>query len=361
MIPQIHAIIPAGGAGSRLWPLSRQAEPKFLLDPLGRGQSLLQETFARLKEVSLTITVVTGQAHYDEVCRQLPELTGESEDAFPGEILVEPSPRDSMAAIGFAAYVIRERYGDAAIVGSFAADHVIKNSAAFENAVNAAVTGAKRGLLTTLGIVPDEPSTAFGYISAGKEEIAPHLYPVEAFVEKPNQNEALRYVEQGYLWNAGIFIVQTGVLAAALAEELPAMDTQLSALAKRHLNQLIDEGEASAPRRKHWDRLTKIAIDYALAEPLAARGEVAVVRTDATLGWSDIGDFQAVQKLRSGNQDDGGNLLLTLAGKEVRILGLENVGVVDTPDALLVLNLDDAQRVKDVVDDLKKSGKTTLL
>ncbi len=358
MNPQLHAIIPAGGAGTRLWPLSRRSEPKFLLDPLGRGETMLQETFRRLKDVSLTITVVTGADHYEEVCRQLPELTGDGDTVFPGEILVEPSPRDSMAAIGLAAYVIRERYGDRAIVASFAADHVIDDERAFEEAVTQACVGARSGLLTTLGIVPTEPSTAFGYIEPAATELAPNLYPVERFVEKPDRQKAAEYVEDGFLWNAGIFVVEAGTLAGELARQLPAMDTQLTALARRYLNALIEDGVGSAPDPKQWDRLTKIAIDYALAEPLAAAGKVAVVRTSPQMGWSDVGDFEAVRRLRAGADS---NLILASPGKEVRLLGLENVAVVDTADALLVLDLSRAQDVKEVVDQLVSDGKQNLL
>ena len=353
----LHAIIPAGGAGTRLWPLSRKGKPKFLLDPLGRGRTLLQDTFDRLRKVSLTITVVTGADHYDEVCRQLPELTGESDDPFPGEILIEPNPRDSMAAIGLATYIIRERYGDLAVVGSFAADHVIEDIAVFEDAVKTAVQGASADLLTTMGIVPSEPSTAFGYIAPGQPPLAQDLFPVARFVEKPDRETAREYVEEGYLWNAGIFVARTGMLADALAEFLPAMHTQLETIAAAHMASLIEDGEAAPIQVGQWDHLQKIAIDYALAEPLAALGRVAVVRTSPNLGWSDVGDFLAVHRLRG----DQPNLVLGAADKPYRVLGLENIGVIDTGDALLVLDLNRAQDVKEIVDDLAAQGRQDLL
>lgn len=347
----LHAIIPAGGAGTRLWPLSRQSQPKFLLDPLGRGQTLLQETFDRLREVALTVTVVTGPQHHEEVRRQLPDLTEHGDNPFPGEILIEPSPRDSMAAIGLATYIIRERYGDGALVGSFAADHVIEDRAAFEAALSLAEQGARSGLLTTLGIVPTEPSTAFGYIEPDGEE---ELSAVRRFVEKPDEERAAEYVAAGYLWNAGIFVAEAGTIAAGLAAELPAMDTQLRAIARRHLKTLVETGENGQIRAEHWDRLTRIAIDYALAEPMAARGQVAVVRTSPNLGWSDIGDFAAVARLR-------GNDPLILSERHVEVLGLTGIGVVDTPDALLVLDLDQAQEVKEIVDRLRETGTNSLI
>lgn len=359
MVPTLHAIIPAGGAGSRLWPLSRKARPKFLLDPLDHGKTLLQETFDRLKDVSLTITVVTGKDHYEEVCRQLPELTGESDEAFPGEILIEPSPRDSMAAIGLATYIIRERYGDLAVVGSFAADHVIVDVDAFHQAVRTAGIGASAGLLTTLGIVPTEPSTAFGYIEPGTPAIAPGLYPARRFVEKPDLATAATYNRDGYLWNAGMFIAQTGTICAALSQKLPAMDTQLSAIAKRYMTSLIRDGEAAPINPAHWDRLTKIAIDYALAEPMAEEGKVAVVPAQETMGWSDVGDFQAVHRLKDPSQ---ANLVLSAdRAKQVRVIGLEGVAVVDSDDALLIVPLARSQEVKQVVDQIAESGDVELL
>lgn len=355
-LPQVHAIIPAGGAGSRLWPLSRQEKPKFLLDLLGNGRTLLQETFDRLKEVSLTITVVTGAAHYEEVCRQLPDLTGEGPDPFPGEILVEPSPRDSMAAIGLAAYIIRGRYGDEAIIGSFAADHAITSQRAFNAAVENAVAGARLGYLTTWGIVPDAPSTAYGYIEPAPRRLAEHLYQVERFVEKPAAELAEEYVARGYLWNAGIFVFTAEKLAAAMRAEIPEMDRGLSTIAAEHLQTLVSRGEAEPINEEQWAGLKKIAIDYALAEPLAARGEVAVVETSPDLGWSDVGDFRALRELRVGGE---GNLVL--AEKHVRVLGLANVGVIDTQDALLVLDLDDAQAVREAVEQLREEGLENLL
>lgn len=364
MLPALHAIIPAGGAGTRLWPLSRQGKPKFLLDLAGTGRSLLQETFDRLKPLSLTITVVTGAAHYDEVCRQLPELSG-GDDPFPGEIIVEPSPRDSMAAIGIATYAIRERYGDSAVVGSFAADHLIASGPAFAAAVAAGVAGARLGYLTTVGITPDSPSTAFGYIEPGEVALAPSLFPVERFVEKPDAVTAEKYLSEGYLWNAGMFIAQAATIADALAQQLPTMDADLTQLARKQMASVIETGEAAPLDPALWERLTRIAIDYALAEPLAAAGKVAVVRAGAEMGWTDIGDFAAVAQLRPAVPenviaiDSQVPLVLGSADSQqvVAVVGIDRAVVVQTPDALLVTTQDAAQQVKDVVDELKDSGR----
>ena len=159
-LESFHAVIPAGGAGTRLWPLSRASRPKFLLDLTGSGRSLLQETWDRLRTLvpADQIHVVTGPTHAPLVQQQLPELTG---------LFVEPSPRDSMPAIGLAAAVIGRRYGGA-IIGSFAADQVITDVDAFGAAVREGVAVAETGLIATIGIEPRTPSTAFGYIEAGE-------------------------------------------------------------------------------------------------------------------------------------------------------------------------------------------------
>src|SRR5690625_4357090 len=151
-IPGFHAVVPAGGAGTRLWPLSRRSHPKFLLDLTGSGRTLLQGTWDRLAPLADGVTVVTGQAHAAAVRDQLPGLGA-------GSLLTEPSGRDSTAAIGLAAALLRERHGDV-VVGSFAADHVVRRRAAFDAAVREAVAAARAGCVATIGIAADPPSTA---------------------------------------------------------------------------------------------------------------------------------------------------------------------------------------------------------
>ena len=369
----LHVIIPAGGAGTRLWPLSRRRRPKFLLDLAGTGRTLLQGTVDRLEESASSVTIVTGQAHRDGVLAQLPEFASSDNRT----LLIEPSGRDSMAAIGLAAYVVRVRFGDDAIVGSFAADHLIARPELLRSAVETAIGAAREGYVVTIGLTPTEASTAYGYIApgpalsdgsgAGDAERAARR--VAEFVEKPDADTAARYVSQGYLWNAGMFIASAGVLAAHLARLLPDMHARLETTARAWGTPGFDEVLAD-----NWPHLTKIAIDHAIAEPVAADGGVAVVPADAELGWTDLGDFEALTGIvaRSGNlgealrvESDGAAVFGSLAqdgeGPLVALVGVPDVAVALTPDAILVTRRDRAQSVKAVVDQLADRGRSDLL
>ena len=369
----LHVIIPAGGAGTRLWPLSRRRRPKFLLDLAGTGRTLLQGTVDRLEESASSVTIVTGAAHRDGVLAQLPEFASSDNRT----LLIEPSGRDSMAAIGLAAYVVRERFGDEAIVGSFAADHLIARPELLRDAVETAIGAAREGYVVTIGLTPTEASTAYGYIApgpaladgSGAAAADRGARRVAEFVEKPDADTAARYVSQGYLWNAGMFIVSAGVLASHLARLLPDMHARLETIARAWGTPGFDEVLAD-----NWPHLTKIAIDHAIAEPVAADGGVAVVPADAELGWTDLGDFEALTGIvaRSGNlgealrvESDGAAVFGSLAqdgeGPLVALVGVPDVAVALTPDAILVTRRDRAQSVKAVVDQLADLGSSDLL
>ena len=369
----LHVIIPAGGAGTRLWPLSRRRRPKFLLDLAGTGRTLLQGTVDRLEESASSVSIVTGQAHRDGVLAQLPEFAASESRT----LLIEPSGRDSMAAIGLAAYVVRERFGDDAIVGSFAADHLIARPELLRDAVETAFAAAREGYVVTIGLTPTEASTAYGYIApgpalsdeAGESDAKRGARRVAEFVEKPDADTAARYVAAGYLWNAGMFIVSAGVLASHLARLLPDMHARLETIARAWGTPEFDEVLAD-----NWPHLTKIAIDHAIAEPVAADGGVAVVPADAELGWTDLGDFEALTGIvaEAGNlgealrvESDGaavfGSLTQDGDGPLVALVGVPDVAVALTPDAILVTRRDRAQSVKAVVDQLADRGRSDLL
>lgn len=366
----LHVIIPAGGAGTRLWPLSRRHRPKFLLDLAGTGRTLLQGTVDRLEETASSVTIVTGRAHRDGVLDQLPEFASSDERT----LLIEPSGRDSMAAIGLAAYVVRERFGDDAIVGSFAADHLIARPELLREAVATAIDAARDGYVVTIGLTPTEASTAYGYIApgpalggdqAGGSAAHRGARRVAEFVEKPDAQTAARYVSQGYLWNAGMFIMSAGVLAAHLARLMPDLHARLETIARAW-------GTDSFERtlEENWPHLTKIAIDHAIAEPVAADGGVAVVPADAQIGWTDLGDFEALTGIAAAAgglgeairvDSDGSAVYGAEDGPLVALVGVPDVAVALTADAVLVTRLDRAQSVKAVVDTLAERGRSDLL
>lgn len=355
-IDHFWAVIPAGGAGTRLWPLSRSSAPKFLHDLTGRGRTLLQETQDRLAPlVEDRFVVVTGTAHRAAVLEQLPDVA-------PGRVLAEPAPRDSMAAIGLAAAVL-EREDPDAVMGSFAADHVIPDPEAFAAAVRIAAEVARDDWLVTLGIEPAFPSSAFGYIHLGEELPGhPAATHVREFVEKPSVRTATEYVATGrYRWNAGMFVVRPTVLLDLLGQWHPEFADTLRAI-------------AADPDRlvELWPGLPKIALDHAVAEPAADAGRVACV--PSSFHWDDIGDFDSLAALVGDDAEavtvlgdaglvravDTSGLVLPGSGRVVAVVGLDDVVVVDTPDALLVTTRARAQDVKQIVEGLKAEGRAGL-
>jgi mannose-1-phosphate guanylyltransferase len=360
------AVVPAGGAGTRLWPLSRAGSPKFLHDLTGCGRTLLQATWDRLVPLAGPdgVVLVTGRAHAAAVRAQLPALA-------EGSLLLEPSPRDSMAAIGLAAAVLARRDPDV-VIGSFAADHVIGDLDAFSDAVRQAVGAAREGWVCTIGIEPTGPATGFGYIKAGAAlgvAGAPLVHRVERFVEKPDAATAAGYLaDGGYRWNAGMFVTRADVLLGHLRDQHPALHDGLVRIAAAW-----DSPARDATLAETWPQLTKIAIDHAVAEPVAAAGGVAVV--PGAFPWDDVGDWDSLAALLPDADSglavlgdardvvalDSTGVVVPASGRLVSVVGLDDVVVVDTPDGVLVTTRAHAQRVKSVVDALRAAGRTDLL
>ena len=366
-VSDFHAVIPAGGIGSRLWPLSRAEAPKFLHDLTGSGDSLLRNTWDRLAPLTGVdnIMVVTGRAHRAAVEEQLPQLT----DA---NLVLETEPRDSSAAIGLAAAILERRH-PGVIIGSFAADHVIRGSRFFDMAVREAVAAARTGAIVTIGIRPTEPAIGFGYIKATQAATvdgAPSALTVDEFVEKPNVATAEEYLASGdYLWNAGMFIARASVLLEELAATQPEMHAGLLELAEAW-----DTPERGAVVDRVWPRLTKIALDYSVAEPAAAKGHMLVIPGE--FDWDDVGDFASIAKLHSSGHktdlailgegarvlsDSANGIVVADSGRTIALVGVKDIVVVDTPDALLVTTTANAQRVKNVVDALRLAGRDDVL
>jgi len=367
-LARLYSIIPAGGIGSRLWPLSRADAPKFLHDLTGSGTTLLRGTWERLAPLSgdQRIMVVTGRAHRAAVEGQLPELA----DA---NIVLESEPKDSSAAIGLAAAILVRREPDV-IVGAFAADHVISDVRSFRRAIEQAVVVAEAGYIATVGITPTEAAVGFGYIHCGPSlDIpgAPQALRVENFVEKPDLATAEQYLEGGeHLWNGGMFVARADVLLDQMRESQPALVAALEELAAAW-----DDPTTRGPAvDRLWPGLTKIAIDYSVAEPAAAAGRLAVI--PGTFDWDDVGDFASIAKLHAGGRkndlailgenarvlaDSSSGIVVSQSNRIISLIGVRDIIVVDTDDALLVTTTANAQRVKSVVDALKLSGRNEVL
>lgn len=365
-LDRFWAVIPAGGVGTRLWPLSRAAAPKFLHDLTGSGQTLIRATYDRLHPLAgNNIMVVTGQAHYRAVCDQLAGVADEN-------IILEPEPKDSAAAIGLAAAVLHERDPDA-IMGSFAADQVIGPDEVFRTAVAEAIATAATNKIVTIGIKPTYPSTGFGYIRQGDKldvEAAPSAYKVDKFVEKPEEDVAQRYVDSGrHFWNAGMFVAPVKLLLQHLRDNEPELFAGVTAIAQARV-----ASDAEQAMTEIWPDLPKTAIDYAVAEPAAEAGDVAVIPGDFI--WDDVGDFAAIARLHpAANEsgvtvigetprvyaDEANGVVVTDTSRVIALIGVEDIVVVDTGDALLVTTTEHAQSVKQAVESIKAHGDDDVL
>ncbi len=349
----LWAVVPAGGSGTRLWPLSRAARPKFLLPLLGE-RSLLQQTIERLApsvppERTL---VVCGPAHAAPVARQLPALPERN-------VLVEPSPRGSGPAIALATALIARRDPEA-IVGSFAADHEVSDLSVFNAALRTAIAAAHDGWLVTIGLTPTRPETGYGYIERSDDIVAStpegSAYRAARFVEKPDAATAAEYVASGrFLWNASMFVWQAQMLLDEVARLQPDLHAAVSRIA-----QVWGTPEQERVTADIWSGLAESTIDQGVLEQAS---RVAVV--PAEFGWSDVGDWNNLGELIE--RDDFGNsvrgdvvqsqtrnsVVWSETGRLIALVGLENIAVVDTADALLVVNRGEAQEVRSIVEQLK--------
>jgi mannose-1-phosphate guanylyltransferase len=356
----MFAVIMAGGVGSRLWPLSRRRSPKQLLALTG-DTSLLQQTVARLGALLKPhdIYVITSQAHVRATQEQLPQLP-------PDNVLGEPLARSTAVAAGLATVLARRESDEIALV--LPADHFISDEPAFAEAMREAVRAAERGYLVTLGIPPKHAATGYGYVKVG-ERLHPEVPTalVERFVEKPDAARARQFLEEGgYLWNAGIFVWRVYAFRQAVERFQPELNEALDRIAALHRTPgwMSDVRDVLEP-------VPAIQIDAGIAEGAAAEGRVAVVPLDA--GWSDIGSWSALLEalstqsghslVASGRHLDRGSSNVLVQGGERLIVtvGLEDVIIVDTPDALLVCARDRAEEIKPVLDEIaEKAGERYL-
>jgi mannose-1-phosphate guanylyltransferase len=360
MNEHFYVVIPAGGSGTRLWPLSRVARPKFLL-PIPGPRTMIQETVARLSALCAPrdMLIVTGSHHLPLVAEQL-------SDTAPPELLAEPMPRGSGPAIGLGVAIIAQRDPDA-IVGSFAADHIVQDAGRFQATVRNAIAVARLGYLVTIGAQPSYPETGYGYIRAGSpidglDDVT--AFQVAQFKEKPDLETATRYVaEANYLWNTSMFVWKAGTLMDEMRRLLPDLAHALEQVAR----------DWDTPRRQAtmdaiWPTVSDITIDHGVLEH---SNRVAVVPAD--FGWADIGDWHGYGSLLettatettrvSGDviADDAEGSIVFGNGRLVALLGVQNVVIVDTHDALLVCDRSHAQDVRRIVSELRQRGVTELI
>jgi mannose-1-phosphate guanylyltransferase len=355
----LFAVILAGGTGTRLWPRSRRERPKQLLGLLST-RTMLQQTFDRIAPLIAPdhIHVITNAAYVEDVCQQLPEIPVD-------HVFGEPEGRGTAPPLAFAAALLSERDPDAVMV-SLAADHYIQREAEFREAICAAEEIASRNFLVTFGVKPSYPETGYGYIEAGDElEHARgwRVYRVKRFVEKPDEQTAARYIATGdYSWNSGMFIWRTSVLLEEFARYLPTLIKQLKDFAAARGTP--DERETFD---RVWREIESETIDVGIMEK---SDRVAVLPLD--VGWSDVGNWASLLTILPGDGNrnvvigdhigvETRNSLIYSNSRLIATVGLSDMIVVDTDDIVLVCHREDAQKVKHLVEELKKSQREKYL
>jgi mannose-1-phosphate guanylyltransferase len=353
----MYILILAGGTGTRLWPMSRSSMPKQLLDLTGT-QTMMQATVNRvLPLVPVERIFVASNREYGPIIKnQIPDLPRQN-------IIEEPSGKNTAPCIGMATAHMPEKNQ---VMASLHADHFIADEEGFRQALLAAAEVAQQGYLVTLGIQPDKPETGYGYVQRGDElgNFNGHsVYQAARFLEKPDAATAEKFLASGeYYWNSGIFIWQISTLQTAFQEHMPEFAAQLDDLSRAI--------EAGQPIDEIWAKIQPQSIDVGIMEKA---GKVAVVPVD--VGWNDVGGWRAIHEINTPHTDDNGNVafgaehvavdtrgtLVQGRGRLIATIGLDDIVIVDTDDALLVCAKDRAQDVKEIVNWLKANNRTNLL
>jgi mannose-1-phosphate guanylyltransferase len=362
---RIVPVILSGGAGTRLWPLSRETAPKPSM-PLPDGETLLEKTAARalaLPGIAGLVTV-TNREYYFHTKDAYAGLRGRLPER--ASYLLEPFGRNTAPAVALAALWVDVLNGANTVLLVLPADHLVRDHAAFAAAVVRAARLAQDGSLVTFGIGPTRAETGFGYIECGAALAGegPPAFAAVRFVEKPAPDKAREYVAAGnFVWNSGMFCFTAATVLAAFARHAPAVLDAVRPVAQA----LAGKGDVSMLDidAALFAAAPDISLDYAVMEKAAAAGDVAVVR--GAFDWTDVGSWQAMAELSTadadGNRGQGERVTIATTGtyvhagdRVVATVGVENLIIVDTPDAVLVAHLDHLQRVKDVVGELKARG-----
>ena len=352
----MHAVIIAGGSGTRFWPKSRENLPKQLLNIAGHG-TMIQNTLDRIKPVipAKNTWVITNEQHALETCKQL-KTSGFS----PSQLLTEPIARNTAAAIGYSTKILSQENPNA-IIAVFPADHIITTIEPFWELLKQAETIASKNYLVTLGIKPASPETGYGYIKQGKA-IEGNSFKVDQFIEKPNKITAEKYLkENGYYWNSGMFVWKASILLEEISIHLPKLHEQLEELAN---NTIQTKGKYPYQKfnesgKKSFFSLESISVDHGVMEK---SNKVAILPAEIT--WSDVGTWTSLAEISKKDQEgnvikgnvisiENNNSIFQAGNRLVAALGLKDIVVVDTPDALLVCPKERTQEIKKIVGQIK--------
>src|SRR5688572_15886388 len=358
-----YAVIMAGGGGTRLWPVSRKEKPKQLLPLIGQ-ETLFQSTVKRLENLfpSERILVVTIEEQAKEMKLQAPEIPEEN-------YLIEPAPRGTASVVGLAAMVLKKRAPNASMV-ILPSDHFIRNVDLFHYLLKTAFDVAENKYLVTLGITPTAPSTAYGYIQQGKQVDGDYNYPVytvSRFKEKPDEATAQQLLgTRDHSWNSGMFIWKVDTILSEIEKQMPELSNELKVIGKawgtKNQNDVLKE---------HWQSLKNETIDYGIME----KAERVAVLPAGGLGWSDVGMWSSLFEVllpdMNGNistnstlhlpHETHNTLIYGATDRLIVTIGVDDMIIIDTGDALLVCKTDQSQRVKEVVEHLKKHQQEKFL
>lgn len=346
---KVYAVIMAGGVGSRFWPSSKEKTPKQLLNIFGES-TLLQDTVERLKGVVdyENIFIVTNKVLHSEILNQLPQLS-------PENIICEPFGRNTAACIGLAAVALKSRTSDAVMI-TLPADHLIRDVDSFHKTLNSAVRFAYKSKgLVTIGITPSRPETGYGYIQINEKETDSNIHKVYTFAEKPNYSTAVRFLESGdFFWNSGMFIWRADSILEGMKAYMPELYEGLQKIEKD-----LNTPEYEKTVANVYGQIRNISIDYGLMEK-----SNNVYLTKGNFVWSDVGSWEEVYQLSEKDSEGNaikGNVftdmtvdsLIFSPNKFTAAIGVENLVIINTDDALLICRRDRSQDVRKVVDHLK--------
>ncbi len=351
----IVPVIMAGGAGTRLWPLSREEKPKQFHNLSGRG-TLMEETISRLFPMKPDmVVIVTSEKYRDNSQDELRKCGVE------GRVLCEPRPRNTAAAILYAAVYIEKLYPDSVMI-VLPADHSIQNKDRFIEVINKAISEAGRDMLVTIGINPDYPETGYGYIES--EGTTGEVRNVTAFVEKPDSKKAREYLDAGnYYWNSGIFIWKTGKILDSFEKHMPEMRESFKPLEELAPESIIaDESATWELKKRIFDNIQSESIDYGILEKADDR-----VVIPADFGWADLGSWKAIDDILTPDADgnrtpkrdraifyNSDNCSTFSEERRISVVGLSNIVVVEAGNEILVIDKDSSQDVRSVVEIIRK-------